>query len=229
MKGCIVSMRETFKMVDILPRAITFSQNEEEWISTLINSNLTHQIIWNGAVNSTGVRRTDRDVIIAKIKRELEQIQNGYCYYCGFQFTYRLGEKASRKIQREHIAPKSMYKEFTFNANNLVLACDLCNSTDYKGDFNTVLTHSSTYQNCTFNIIHPYYDNRNHHLSLNSDGLLSIHQNSTKGKNTVALFGLNEKFHVENRAMHLICCQYNVDSITEALLQAQLCLCRSVN
>ena len=110
-----------------------------------------------------------------------------------------------------------------------MLACDLCNSTDYKGDFNTIATHSNIYRNCTFNIIHPYYDNRSQHLSLSPDGHLSIQQNSTKGLNTVTLFGLNEDFHVQNRAMHLMCCQYNVDNVTEILLQAQLSISKTVN
>ncbi|WP_286256836.1 HNH endonuclease [Pseudoalteromonas apostichopi] len=215
-------MRDIFNMIDILPRSITYTAIEQNWVDTLINSNLTHQEIWSGSVNSTGVRRKDRDALITKIKIELEQIQNGYCYYCGFKFTYRLGEKASRKIQREHIAPKSRYKEFTFEAENLVLACDLCNSTDYKGDINTILAYSNNYNACTFNIIHPYLDHRQRYLSLDESGLLCVLRSSNKGKNTVELFGLNEKFHVENRAMHTICSKYNVDSVTELLLQAQL-------
>jgi len=208
-------MRTVFNFFDVMPERITYTAQETAWIATLINSNLSHDSIWSGKVNSVGVRRTDRDTITDKIKRELSRIQNGYCYYCGLKFEFRVGLVGIRNIEREHFAPKSTYKQFTFTPENLVLACSICNGTDYKGSENTIENLATIYRNCTFNIIQPYLDNRSDHLSALEDGTIMIVNGSIKGWNTIKLFGLNETYPIEIRSLHFKCQRYRVDSVDD--------------
>lgn len=210
-----------YKNIDKILIEVDYSEDEKEWVEALINSDLDHSRIWNGEVNSIGVRRTDRDSIIKKIKRELEEIQGGYCYYCGFRFGYRVGELGIKNVHREHIAPKSVYKEFTFTAKNLVLACSICNGDDYKGDSDTIGRHDPVYENCEFNIIHPYLDSKRDHLKLENDGSLSNVNDSIKGQNTRDMFGLDETYHIENRRLYIIFEKYDIASVgdLEALLE----------
>ncbi|CDT01831.1 HNH endonuclease [Vibrio coralliirubri] len=217
-----------YRYIEKLSREILYSEEEQQWIDTLINSDLEPTRIWSGEVNSIGVRRKDRDSIIKKIKKELEEIQEGYCYYCGFKFNFRVGERGVKNIHREHIAPKSLYKAFTFTSKNLVLACNICNGDDYKGDLNTISSLDSDYDNCNFNIIHPYLDNKSDHLSLEEDGTLANVNGSQKGKNTREMFGLDEIFHIENRRQYIICKSYNVGSIYELNLEELLLRNRAV-
>tara|TARA_Y100000588_G_scaffold264206_1_gene278957 strand:- start:1209 stop:1874 length:666 start_codon:yes stop_codon:yes gene_type:complete len=212
----------SYRHIEKISREIVYSEEEQQWIDTLVNSDLGPTRIWSGEVNSIGVRRTDRDSIIRKIKKELDEIQEGYCYYCGFKFTFRVGERGVRNIHREHIAPKSLYKAFTFTSKNLVLACNICNGDDYKGDLDTISNLDSDYNNCTFNIIHPYLDNKSDYLTLEDDGTFSNVIGSQKGANTRKMFGLDETFHIEYRRQYIICKKYNVDSIYELDLEKLL-------
>lgn len=211
-------MRNIFNFIDQIPNPIQFTEQEISWINLLVNSNLDHTAIWGGAVNSIGVRRKDRDIIITKIKTDLSVIQDGYCYYCGIKFDLRVGELGNQSIEREHVAPKSLYKRFTFEPSNLVLACSICNGSNYKGSSNTIdnFIQNTNYRDCSFNIIHPYLDIRTEHLCVNeNDGSINVVGTSIKGRNTLRMFNLNEIFWVSTRSTDFRFRRYNVDTIEE--------------
>lgn len=201
-----------------MPETVVYTQAEQQLVDTLHNSSLTHEEIWNGSVKTAGVIRKDRDDLKIKIKSKLKEIQGGYCIYCGFSFKHRCGERGDKAIERDHVAPKSEYKKFTFEAKNIVLACDICNSSDYKGKLDTIETYNDDYSNCTFNIVHPYIDTWSEHLVVNDDGTVSTRNESRKGLLTKTTFGLNEAYNIELRRFSNICKMYNIDDIYEAII-----------
>ncbi|HIE5389750.1 TPA: HNH endonuclease [Enterobacter cancerogenus] len=211
-------MKGDFKVIEIFDFKIFLSRKEKKLINALIRSNLGHTEIWDGSIKSLGLIRKERDELKNNIKEQLFRLQDGFCPYCGFKFSYRVGEAGVRNIQREHIAPKSSYKKYTFTTRNLVLACSICNGSDYKSNCDTIDNIGNTYSTCNFKIIHPYLDKRSEHLKLDANtGIYELIAGKPKGKFTVDLFGLNERFHVESRKMHLDFEKYNVNNYEELI------------
>lgn len=212
-----------FKNIDFINKPITYTQAQINITTTLINSALKSKDIWAGCNLPDGVLKNDVDSLKKHIKSQLEIIQDGYCPYCGFKFTYRLGIRSKRMIHREHIAPKDKYKEFIFTEKNLVLACALCNSLDYKSNTDTISAYNASYALCDFNIIHPYHDKKSDHLQLDPyTGIYVIINNSNKAVFTIAMFGLNEPNQIEQRILHLTLEKYNVnnfESLINRLIQ----------
>lgn len=102
--------------------------------------------------------RTRRDELKAHIKSELEDKQGLDCAYCGLPLNRTSGP------QIDHIAPKNIHPEYTFEVKNLIFACSLCNGFSKKGEFDTVNTKGAVYSDNTFHIVHPYYDNPTIHF-----------------------------------------------------------------
>lgn len=127
-----------------------------------------------------------RQGIKNKIKAYLEVHQNHYCVYCGIHLDI-VGTS-----DREHIANKARYPDFTYVRHNIVLSCIYCNRSK-KGQKNTIATYNRKYSNCSFKIIHPYFDKFEQHIegSLN-DSLLffSPVNNSIKGAASIKMFRL---------------------------------------
>lgn len=211
-------MRGDFMEIESFQFKISLSRKEKKLINKLIRSDLDHNQIWSGAIKSLNLIRTERDNLKNNIKNQLFKLQKGFCPYCGFKFSYRVGETGIRNIHREHIAPKSEHKKYTFTTRNIVLACSICNGSDYKANCDTINHLGDTYSDCDFNIIHPYLDKRSEHLKLNIDtGVYEFIPGKPKGKFTVDLFGLNERFHIDNRLMHLNFEKYNVGTFEELI------------
>ena len=105
-----------------------------------------------------------RNELKSIIRRQLEKYQGPHCAFCGLNLE-------SRVPQIEHIAPKGAkrHPQFTFEPLNLILACSLCNGFDKKGSINTISALDPFYYKCTFNIIHPYFDDPNDHLEYVTD------------------------------------------------------------
>lgn len=89
------------------------------------------------------------------VKEKLLENQDHKCAYCGGT----LNETSLPEI--EHIAPKKIYSEFIIERNNLVLSCNYCNNK--KRGWDTIETRNDVYENCTFVIVHPYFDNPHDH------------------------------------------------------------------
>lgn len=207
-------MSSIYRNPQQLAAAVVYTAAEQALVNTLHGSVLTHDQIWKEDISSLGLEGKDRDALKVKIKTELQTLQENYCVYCGFHFTYRCGEKGTRSIQRDHIAPKYKYKTFTFTNNNLVLACYHCNN-DYKGKKDTISEHNNDYDKCKFKIIHPYKDVWSQHLELQNDGTIVVVGKSDKGHNTKEMFGLDEKRLVDWRALSILFDTYKVDSVAD--------------
>ncbi|MFT9349563.1 MAG: retron system putative HNH endonuclease [Gluconobacter japonicus] len=134
----------------------------------------------------------DRNLKDAKLFKEdidihLKVEQSERCAYCGSRFM-------STAWHRDHIAPKGRryYPEWTFEPLNLVLACYDCNS-GWKNQQDTIATRAVDYQNCTFTIVHPYFDDPKNHLAYTGHRLsilISSVNGSTKGDTTIKMFDL---------------------------------------
>jgi len=130
-----------------------------------------------------------RNAIKARIKNKLLAIQGKYCIYCGIHFDI-VGT-----AQREHIAHKGKYPQFTFTNQNIALACSYCNGFEKKSTKNVLSKIKTNYRDCKFSIIHPYFDIFDEHIELAFDGAnisLSEKNNSIKGRNTIEMFKLME-------------------------------------
>jgi uncharacterized protein (TIGR02646 family) len=135
--------------------------------------------------------------IRASITAQLDGFQNQKCCYCGLD----LWETGRGEI--EHIAPKSSrqraYPEFTFEKQNLALACEYCNGSSKKGETDIVLRYSPTYSNCEFKLVHPYFDNPNDHYEwINNKTQIVVRHRTWKGKYSIILFHLHK--HANARA-----------------------------
>lgn len=133
--------------------------------------------------------KTIRNAIKVRIKKKLLKIQGCYCIYCGIHFDI-VGT-----AQREHIASKSLYPQFTFTNQNIALACSSCNGFEKKSTKNVISELRTKYNKCKFSIIHPYFDKFEDHIELSFDGAnisLSPKNNSSKGHNTISMFKLME-------------------------------------
>lgn len=130
---------------------------------------------------------------------QLRNFQNGKCCFCGLLYD----ETGRGEI--EHIAPKkarpSEYPEFSFNPQNLAMSCQLCNSSTMKGQYNSIATYNANYQQCTFNIVHPYLDNHTLHYRW-SHGLLRVVITglTNEARESIRLFKLAEEHRTTARA-----------------------------
>jgi uncharacterized protein (TIGR02646 family) len=146
-----------------------------------------------------------RSDIKQKIKDQLQIIQDNYCAYCGIHF------EIVGISEREHIANKAKYPQFTFLRDNLVLACRFCNGPIKKGSKNTILTLNKSYQNCDFTIIHPYLDDFHDHIEFSLQGSLmffSAKLGSSKGVETIKMFKLMNSRQAQLRGNAVIAKQH---------------------
>lgn len=142
-------------------------------------------LILAGTLNANAV--STRNNIKTRIKQKLLLIQGNYCIYCGIHFDI-VGT-----AQREHIAHKDKYPQFTFTHKNIALACAFCNGFEKKSSKNIISKYNSEYNKCAFSIIHPYFDKFDEHIEMSFDGAnisMSQKNNSSKGKNTIKIFKL---------------------------------------
>lgn len=146
-----------------------------------------------------------KDVLNKELKIHLRKqlciYQNNKCAYCGLP----LNETGKTEI--EHIAPKGgdkrpKYPQYAYTTYNLVLSCNLCNSPIKKGMIDTVeKLDKQNYKNCTFNIIHPYFDDPSDHVDFVARGnKIIIVPKTAKGKKSVDIFQLDNEAHCSARA-----------------------------
>lgn len=122
---------------------------------------------------------------------QLVEIQDNRCAYCGLSLAWNL-------VDREHFVHKGQntgYPEFMFNVKNLFAACGYCNRR-IKGQRSTMLQYNVNYDDCTFLIIHPYFDDPDTDLEFlpNSSGQHILASAKTgKGQATIDFFELSNK------------------------------------
>lgn len=122
-----------------------------------------------------------------KISLQLHTYQKYRCVYC---------ERSLVGIDKEidHIAPKHINPEYTFEAINLAYACGLCNGTSKKGQNPTIANNNGYYHQHIFLIVHPYLDNPAVHITYqDADKIyLDIPNCSPEGVNTIRMFDFDE-------------------------------------
>ena len=101
-----------------------------------------------GVLNVSHWRKNEKKLRI-KIRKDLRLMQNGLCVYCGC--------KVDLPGDVEHIAHKAKYTEFMFTPLNLAYSCKTCNQV-LKGSEDVISTKKPDYNECEFNIVHPYFD-----------------------------------------------------------------------
>ncbi|MCL6294911.1 hypothetical protein [Jejuia spongiicola] len=181
-------------MITQIPNAVTLTVNQENHIQGIPTADKVAE--WN--------RNTQMvNSIKNSIKSQLDILQSKKCCYCGLD----LYETSRAEI--EHIAPKASrindYPEFTFEKENLALVCGFCNGSSKKGEKDIVLNRNNIYSNCTFKIVHPYFDNPNHHYEwINNSTQILIRHRTRKGQFSILLFGLNTETHSNARGKQRI-------------------------
>lgn len=143
----------------------------------------------------------DISAIKTKIRQQLEAVQT-VCSYCGL----KLGGTSNGEV--EHIAPKAYYRnpEFTFTLKNLTLSCHLCNGFDKKSTTQTIDDKQKAYSNCSFFIVHPYFDDPNIHYEWTDNQveiLIQVRDSSPQGLFSINLFGLDSPTMNELRAQQV--------------------------
>lgn len=136
-----------------LPRTVQFTPGEAIFLNSILPWT---QQQWANSFG-TPAQNLQRNNIKARIRTELEGIQNNYCAFCG------LNLRLAYKVHREHIAPQYRHPHYIFEPENLVLACNYCN--EHKRTKLTVVNDTLVYSTTTFNILHPHRDNFNTYLA----------------------------------------------------------------
>ena len=126
--------------------------------------------------------------------------QSERCCYCGLLYD-RTG-----RGEIEHVAPKgaTLYPQFSFTPSNLAKACQLCNSSSMKHNYDTVDTVALVYEQCEFKIVHPYLDDHTLHYKWNyglRNVVISVVNNSDKAKESIRIFELASEKRTRARAI----------------------------
>lgn len=153
-----------------LPKPDVLLKNAEEWTTTITNKIKNQEKPTN--TEKTKYRHPE-------IKRTLLTETNGKCAYC---------ESKVQHIHHgdvEHIFPKSLDPEKTFEWENLTIACEICNQN--KSNKDPLVQH----------IIDPY--NVDPALHLTFQGSLIFSLGSNQGHNTKTLLDLNRSELCERR------------------------------
>ncbi len=163
---------------------VVFSKYEDDHISRVLQmknakgSNLTGGQMWDkGDVKTKDIKR--------HVSKHCLEHQRCKCAYCE-----TLLQKGGNFI--EHFAPKGLYREFTFEPQNLCVACGRCNSTSIKGERDTISSKPvrNRYIDNEFTIVHPYLDNTDEHIVFDDDTRTTFDKErcSEKGIATIDFF-----------------------------------------
>lgn len=129
------------------------------------------------------------------IRKRLLILQGEFCIYCGAEFS------SASTTHIEHIMPKDIYPEYTFEPLNLALACQRCNI-DLKRVSNYVTNYDNkNYKNCKLSIVHPYLNNLDRHMDYSDVIIGCITQ---KGFKTIDEFKLNDERLLTMRGLTLM-------------------------
>lgn len=124
--------------------------------------------------------------------------QKGICSYC----RKNISLQSANNCQVEHIAPKSLYRNFIFEPKNLCVICADCNEIKREQETlnsikNTLLTRRArkSYPRSTnsFKCYHPHFDNYSDHIEIVGDYFYV--DKSKKGHFTIGVCRLNRKLY----------------------------------
>lgn len=137
--------------------------------------------------------------IKSEIRSRLLNNQFSICAYCGLD----LGGTSEGQI--EHIAPKAKYPQFTFEKNNLAMACHYCNGFSKKGNHHTISILNQNYLSCSFKLVHPYFDDPKEHYGwVSEQKKVLIQSKSDKGTYSINMLKLDDVKMTELRGKKII-------------------------
>lgn len=136
------------------------------------------------------------------VKTTLREMFHDKCAYCESKVTH------VDYPHIEHYRPKKRYPERTFDWQNLLLACSICNGAAHKGD-HFPLDESDEDKPLLLN---PCEDDPDQHLRFEQARLVSL---SNRGQETVRLLSLNRDELFDRRRTLLI----NIDYIRRSVTQ----------
>lgn len=140
-----------------------------------------------------------RNSVKSEISGRLLFNQSLKCVYCE-RYVYSLSPEI------DHFAHKALYPEFTFIPINLFYACKLCNSTSRKGQKPTIVNRMNQYNQCTFSIVHPFFDNPDIEIRfLDADRIYFDRTNSSPvGNATIDFFEWEDLIYSTIRSRDLV-------------------------
>lgn len=151
----------------------------------------------NGNLDASSWRR-----IIASVKSDLSEkllSNQGYkCVYCG---RYLYGQAH----EMDHFADKATYPRFSFNPVNIFYSCRFCNSPERKGQLDTVLIENTRYDQCLFDIMHPYYHDIDSNIFYTDDEKIYFDwaQCTAYGRETIVKLMLDDVFMTTIRSREI--------------------------
>lgn len=172
-------------MINQLHNPYYYNEDEEECIAAAHRN-------WESQRNCIKLLKAFMNV-------HFDNYQNEKCCYCGLLY------QRTGRGEIDHIAPKGndYYPQFSYESKNLAKACQLCNSSTMKHEFNTIQTLNVNYEQCDFNIVHPYLHNPDEHYCWKYGALkviISVKNNSPKAKESIKLFELDSEKRTKARA-----------------------------
>ncbi|MCH7295825.1 HNH endonuclease [Acinetobacter higginsii] len=122
---------------------------------------------------------------------------NNTCFYCKHQIPSQHG----RYWDIDHILPKSLYSNFLFESENLIVSCVDCNSA--KGNKNPHKSKNTKVKKLPkgsdkYTFIHPFYDNYDDHIQIKKTAHSNHHfllKKTEKGSQTIDFCNLNRFIH----------------------------------
>lgn len=137
-------------------------------------------------VNSWSDGKVKTTRLKSRISLFLLTQQDYRCVYC-----QRLLIGVSKAI--DHIAPKTLHPEYTFEPYNLALACTYCNENGRKGFEETISVKRAWYSANSFLIVHPYLDNVDFHIRYQDPERIYLNYQacSNQGQFTCDMFDLH--------------------------------------
>jgi uncharacterized protein (TIGR02646 family) len=169
-----------------LSNPVQYTVGEENIISEIYKTKLSGKDRWNDSRAKS---------IKHKISTHCLREQNCRCAYCEL-----LLDKGNNAI--EHISPKSITENFTFEPLNLVVSCSRCNCGAVKGDKETIVGDvDSDYKNNQFKIVHPRLDDPSQHFVYMDDSRIVFDRTkcSKKALDTIDFFEWDAIDAVTNR------------------------------
>lgn len=151
----------------------------------------------------------------AGIRGHLKLQQNGRCAFCRCRIPTGIAFS-----NLEHLVSKSHYPQFEFLPNNLVYCCQRCNFLKVAKPTLSAPNANPAAQTYPsngngFTIVNPYHDNYQDHIDILDEVLITVANNSAKGKNTIESYKLARVELAEDRASEH---QLDIQTVNKRLL-----------
>ncbi|CUK15937.1 HNH endonuclease [Achromobacter xylosoxidans] len=129
------------------------------------------------------------DKFRAEVKDHYFWHQGYRCCYCSTEL-----QPNARVYDAEHILDKSGFPEFMFHPENIAVACVICNTHKSAKSVlsdDTVRPLTIPALSTDYKILHPHFDEWDHHLSFDELGRIVPVPGSTKGPETISICAMD--------------------------------------